>query len=124
MKETSVNTRLATDHPQLIMTPISKERPNTFLEDSFIYAAPCKWNKSTEHIRTSYFDCFKKSVKTMLFTQQYGCNVCMVHIIVISVLITVNYCECILLFSPLNSMYIGYWTGCSVGDCLWGGGGN
>ena len=39
----------------------------------FIYAAPCEWNKLSEHIRTSNFDCFRKSVKTMLFTQQYGC---------------------------------------------------
>ena len=30
-------------------------------------------NKLSEHIRTSNFDCFRKSVKTMLFTQQYGC---------------------------------------------------
>ena len=37
----------------------------------FIYAAPCEWNKLSGHIRTSNFDCFRKSVKTMLFTQQY-----------------------------------------------------
>ena len=52
---------------------ISKDCSNTFLERSFIYAAPCEWNKLSEHIRTSNFDCFRKSVKTMLFTQQYGC---------------------------------------------------
>ena len=46
---------------------------NTFLERSFIYAAPCEWNKLSECIRTSTFDSFRKSVKTMLFTQQYGC---------------------------------------------------
>ena len=68
-----VNTRLGTDHHQLIMPPISKDCSNTFLERSFIYAAPCEWNKLSEHIRTSNFDCFRKSVKTMLFTQQYGC---------------------------------------------------
>ena len=33
----------------------------------------CELNKLSEHIRTSNFDCFRKSVKTMLFTQQYGC---------------------------------------------------
>ena len=44
-----------------------------FIERSFIYAAPCEWNKLSEHIRTLNFDCFRKSVKTMLFTQQYGC---------------------------------------------------
>ena len=32
-----------------------------------------------------------------------------VYIIVIYVVNTVNYCKCILLYSPLNS-YIGYWT--------------
>ena len=55
------------------MPPISKDCSNTFLERSFIYAAPCKWNKLSECIRTSTFDSFRKSVKTMLFTQQYGC---------------------------------------------------
>ena len=65
--------RLATDHHQLVMPPISTDCYNTFLERSFIYAAPCEWNKLSQHIRTSNFDCFRKSVKTMLFTQQYGC---------------------------------------------------
>ena len=73
-KVSHVNTRLGTDHHQLIMPPISKDCSNTFLERSFIYAAPCEWNKLSEHIRTSNFDCFRKSVKTMLFTQQYGCK--------------------------------------------------
>ena len=45
----------------------------TLLERSFIYAAPCEWNKLSEHIRTLNFDCFKKSVKLMLFTQQFRC---------------------------------------------------
>ena len=51
----------------------NKDCLNTFLERSFIYAAPCEWNKLSECIRTSTFDSFRKSVKTMLFTQQYGC---------------------------------------------------
>ena len=34
----------------------------------------CEWNKLNEYIRTSNFDCFVKSVKTMIFTQQYGCT--------------------------------------------------
>ena len=62
-KESHVNTRLGTDHHQLIMPPISKDCSNTFLERSFIYAAPCEWNELSEHIRTSNFDCFRKSVK-------------------------------------------------------------
>ena len=68
-----INTRLGADHHQLIMPPISKDCSNTFRERSFIYAAPCEWNKLSECIRTSTFDSFRKSVKTMLFTQQYGC---------------------------------------------------
>ena len=28
-----------------IVPPISKDCSNTFLECSFIYAAPCEWNK-------------------------------------------------------------------------------
>ena len=62
-----------TDYHQLIIPPISKDCSNIFLDRSFKYAAPCQWNKLSEHIRTSNFDCFRKSVKTMLFTQQYRC---------------------------------------------------
>ena len=71
--ESSVNTRLGADHHQLSMPPISKDCSNNFLERSFIYAAPCEWNKLNECIRTSTFDSFRESVKTMLFTKQYGC---------------------------------------------------
>ena len=39
-KESRVITRLGTDHHQLIMSLISKDCYNTFLERSFIYAAP------------------------------------------------------------------------------------
>ena len=45
--------------------------------------------------------------KTMLFTQQYGWMLTEynnAHIIVISVVITDNYCKYILLYSPLNSL--------------------
>ena len=54
-KESHVNTRLGTDHHQLIMPPISRDCSNTFLERSFMCAAPCEWNKLSEHIRTSNF---------------------------------------------------------------------
>ena len=70
LNESHVNTQLGTDHHQLIMPPISKDCSNTFLERSFIYASPCEWDKFIEHIRTSNFDCFRKSVNTMLFTHQ------------------------------------------------------
>ena len=82
-RESSVNTRLGADHHQLIMPPISKDCSNTFLERSFICAAPCEWNKLSECIRTSTFDSFRKSVKTMLFTQQYGCWVKIVDNIIV-----------------------------------------
>ena len=55
-RESFVNTRWGADHHQLIMPPISKDCSNTFLERSFIYAAPCEWNKLSECIRTSTFD--------------------------------------------------------------------
>ena len=72
-RKSSANTRLGSDQHQLIIPPISKVFSNTLLERSFIYAAPCEWNKLSECIPTSTFDSFRKSVKTMLFTQQYGC---------------------------------------------------
>ena len=55
-----VDTRLGIDYHQLVMPPISKDCSNTFLERSFIYAAPCEWTKLSEHIRTLKFDCFRK----------------------------------------------------------------
>ena len=50
-KESYVNTRLGTDHHQLIIPPISKDCSNTFPDRSFIYAAPCEWNNLSEYIR-------------------------------------------------------------------------
>ena len=49
-RESFVNTRLGADHHRLIMPPISKDCSNTFLERSFMYTAPCEWNKSSECI--------------------------------------------------------------------------
>ena len=65
-RESSVNTPLGADHHQLIMQ-ISKDCSNTFLERSFIYTAPCEWNKLSECIRPSTFDSFRKSVKTICY---------------------------------------------------------
>ena len=48
---------------QLIMPPISKYCSNTFLEHSIMYVSPCEWNKLSEHIRTSNFDCFRMRLK-------------------------------------------------------------
>ena len=50
-----MNTRLGADHHQLIVPPIIKDCENTFLERSFIYAAPCEWNNLSDYIRTSNF---------------------------------------------------------------------
>ena len=72
-RESSVNTRLGADHHQLSMPPISNDCSNTFLERSFIYAAPCEWNKLNECIRTSTFDSFRKSVKiNVIYTTNMG----------------------------------------------------
>ena len=65
-----MNTRLGTDHHQLIMPPISKDCSLSVHSLMLLHA---NGTKLSEHIRTSNFDCFRKSVKTMLFTQQYGC---------------------------------------------------
>ena len=62
-KESHVNTRLETDHHHLNMPPISKDCSNTVLERSFMYTAPCEWNKLSEHIRALNFDCFRISDK-------------------------------------------------------------
>ena len=59
-KESHVNTRLGTDHHQLILPPISKDCSNTFLERSFIYAAPCEWNKLSEHDQTIKLGLFQE----------------------------------------------------------------
>ena len=104
-----MNTRLGTDHHQLIMPPISKDCSNTFLERSFIYAAPCEWNKLSEHIRTSNFDCFRKSVKNNVIYTTIWMLTVNVYIIVIYDVITVDYCKCILLYSPLNSYLYVHW---------------
>ena len=102
-KESHVNTGLGTDHHHLIMPPISKDCSNTFLKRSFIYAAPCEWNKLSAHIRTSNFDCSKKNVKNKVIYTTIWMLTVNVYIIVIYVVSTVNYCKFILLYSPLNS---------------------
>ena len=55
-RESFANTRLGADHRQFIMPLISKDCSDTLLERSFVYAAPCEWNKLSECIRTSNFD--------------------------------------------------------------------
>ena len=94
-KESHVNTRLGTDHHQLnFAAHYCMDCSTTFPEHSYFYAAPCEWSKLSEHIRTLNLYCFRGSVKTMLFTQQYSDNT---YVIVIYVVITVNYCQGILI---------------------------
>ena len=64
------------------MPPISKDCTNKLHEGSFIFAAPCEW----------------ENLAIWMLTENNN-----VHIIVIYVGITVNYCKCILLYSLLNS---------------------
>ena len=110
-RESSVNTRLGADHHQLIMPLISKDCSNNFLERSFIYAAPYEWNKLSACIRTSNLDSFRKTVKTMLFTQQYGLWVKIIDILLLfRMLIIVSVCYCYIVHWTRISMYIGHWT--------------
>ena len=53
-----MSTRLGAGHHQLVMPQISKDSSNTFLDRSFIYAAPCEWHKLSEYIRNHL--CHKK----------------------------------------------------------------
>ena len=56
---------------QLFSPQISKACSNTFLERSIIYSVTCESSTLREHIRMSNIDCFRNSIKTMLFVQQY-----------------------------------------------------
>ena len=108
-KQSNVNTRLGTDHHQLIVPPVSKDCSNTFLERSFIYVASCKWNKLSEHIRSSNFECFRMSVKNNVIYTTIWMLTVNVYTIVIYDVITVDYCKCIVLYSPLNSYLYVHW---------------
>ena len=94
------------------MPPVSKDSSNTFLEHSFICAAPYEWNKLSEHIRTSNFDCFRKSIKTILFTQQYGSwlELYILWLFMMWSLLIIVYAFCYIVHWTRTSMYIGYWT--------------
>ena len=61
----------------------------------------------SEHIRTSIFIVFKKSVKQCYLhnNMDVDCKC----ILFIYVVITVNYCKSILLYSPLNSCLYVHW---------------
>ena len=67
-KDCVKNTRSSTDHYLLCTPPLSKDCSNTFLESSFLFSAPRKWNSLDESIRKSDFNVCKKSVKTELLS--------------------------------------------------------
>ena len=94
-KESHVNTRLGTDHHQLIMPPISKDCSNTFLERSFIYAAPCEWNKLSELIRTSNLIVSGRVLKQCYLHNNMDADCKCIYYCHLFV-ITVDYCKCIL----------------------------
>ena len=70
-KESVVSTRSSQDRNLLCRPPISKDCCNTFLERSFLYAAPHEWNNLEKGVRVSEFNVFKKAIKTVLFMQCY-----------------------------------------------------
>ena len=70
-RESVVSTRSSQDGYLLCKPPISKDCSNTFLERSFLYAAPHEWNSLEKGVRISEFNAFKKAIKTVLFIQCY-----------------------------------------------------
>ena len=71
-------------------------------------------HKLSEHIRTSNFDCFRKSVKNNVIYTTIWMLTVNVYIIVIYDVITVDYCKCILCiillyYNPLNSYLYVHW---------------
>ena len=70
-REGVVSTRSSQDGYLLCKPPISRDCSNTFLERSFLYAAPHEWNSLEKGVRISEFNAFKKAIKTVLFIQCY-----------------------------------------------------
>ena len=54
-----------------VFPPISKTCANSFIDGSFVYAAPTLWNALDLDIRLLPFDTFKKSVKTHLYLKYF-----------------------------------------------------
>ena len=65
-------TRASFDPCLLCVPPISKTCANSFLDRSFVYAAPTLWNALDLDIRLLPFDTFKKRVKTHLYLKYFG----------------------------------------------------
>ena len=66
-----VSTWSTQDRYLLCRPSITKICSNTFLERSFLYAAPHEWNNLERGVRVSEFNVFKKVIKTILFIQCY-----------------------------------------------------
>ena len=67
LKSTTINTRASFNPCLLCVPPISKTCVNSFVDRSFVYAAPTLWNALDLDIRLLPFDAFKKSQDTSLF---------------------------------------------------------
>ena len=59
-KNTTIRSRASFDPCLLCVPPICKTRSNSFIDRSFVYAAPTLWNVLDLDIRLFPFDAFKK----------------------------------------------------------------
>ena len=71
VKSTIIRTRASFDPCLLCVPPISKTCANSFLDRSFMYAAPTLWNDLDLDIRLFPVDAFKKRVKTHLYLKYF-----------------------------------------------------
>ena len=71
VKSTTIRTRASFDPCLLYVPPISKMCANSFLDRSFMYAAPTLWNALDLDIRLLPFHAFKIRVKTHLYLKYF-----------------------------------------------------
>ena len=68
---TNIRRHASFDPCLLCVPPFSKTCANSFLDRSFVYAAPILWNALDLDIRLLAFDTFKKSVKTHIYLKYF-----------------------------------------------------
>ena len=111
-KESHVNTRLGSDHHQLIMPPISQLVIVLTLSlsvHSFIllHANGTNWVNISEHLILIVSG---RVLKQYYLHNNMDADCIYIYIIVfLNDVITVDYCKCILLYSPLNSYLYVHW---------------
>ena len=66
-KESVVSTRSSQDRYLLCRPPISKDCSNTFLERSFLYAAPHEWNNLEKRCESVRIQCVQESYQNSPF---------------------------------------------------------